>query len=43
MADNGYYDEIHDRLPDELKKQYLEDGTITVSELGGIECSKCHY
>jgi mono/diheme cytochrome c family protein len=43
MADNGYYDEIHERLPDELKKQYLEDGTITVSELGGIECSKCHY
>lgn len=43
MADNGYYDEIHDRLPNELKKQYLEDGTITVSELGGIECSKCHY
>ena len=43
MADNGYYDEIHKRLPDELKKQYLEDGTITVSELGGIECAKCHY
>ncbi len=43
MADNGYYDEIHERLPEELKKQYLEDGTITVSELGGIECGKCHY
>jgi len=43
MADNGYYDEIHERLPEELKKQYLEDGTITVSELGGIECAKCHY
>lgn len=43
MADNGYYDEIHERLPEELKAQYLEDGTITVSELGGIECSKCHY
>lgn len=43
MADNGYYDEIHARLPDVLKKQYLEDGTITVSELGGIECAKCHY
>ena len=43
MADNGYYDEIHKRLPDELKKEYLEDGTITVSELGGIECAKCHY
>ncbi|MBL4707218.1 MAG: c-type cytochrome [Flavobacteriales bacterium] len=43
MAGNGYYDEIHERLPEELKKQYLEDGTITVSELGGIECGKCHY
>ena len=43
MTDNGYYDEIHARLPEELKEQYLEDGTITVSELGGIECAKCHY
>ena len=43
MANNGYYDEIHQRLPEDLKKQYLEDGTITVSELGGIECVKCHY
>jgi len=43
MAENGYYDEIHERLPEELKKQYLEDGTITVAELGGMECGKCHY
>ncbi len=43
MDGNGYYDEIHERLPESLKKQYLEDGTITVSELGGIECAKCHY
>jgi len=43
MADNGYYDEIHKRLPEELKEEYLKDGTITVSELGGIECVKCHY
>jgi len=43
MKDNGYYDEIHARLPEDLKKEYLEDGTITVSELGGIECGKCHY
>jgi mono/diheme cytochrome c family protein len=43
MTDNGYYDEIHKRLPEDLKAQYLEDGTITVSELGGIECAKCHY
>lgn len=43
MDGNGYYDEIHERLPEKLKEQYLEDGTITVSELGGIECAKCHY
>lgn len=43
MANSGYYDDIHARLPEDLKKQYLEDGTITVSELGGIECGKCHY
>lgn len=43
MEGNGYYDEIHARLPESLKKEYLENGTITVSELGGIECAKCHY
>jgi mono/diheme cytochrome c family protein len=46
MEGNGYYDEIQARLKDhghkELK-QYLEDGTITAKELGGWECSKCHY
>lgn len=43
MDGNGYYDEIHARLPESLKEEYLENGTITVSELGGIECAKCHY
>jgi len=48
MADNGYYDEIHARLVNndqgiELLKEYLEDGSITAKELGGWECSKCHY
>ncbi|MCC6937306.1 MAG: c-type cytochrome [Flavobacteriales bacterium] len=49
MAGNGYYDEVMARLNGdenlghaELKK-YLEDGKITVKELGGWECSKCHY
>ena len=47
-SDNGYYQEIHDRLVDsergreELRK-YLEDEKITVRELGGWECAKCHY
>lgn len=48
MAGNGYYDEIMARLEDsdmgheELKK-YLDDEKISVKELGGWECSKCHY
>ena len=48
MAGNGYYDEIHRRLKEsplgqkELR-QYLEDEKITVRELGGWECAKCHY
>lgn len=48
MANNGYYDEIHRRLTEtpmgnrELQK-YLEDEQITVKELGGWECAKCHY
>jgi hypothetical protein len=47
-TENGYYQEIHDRLIEtdlgkrDLKK-YLEDNVITVKELGGWECSKCHY
>lgn len=42
----GYYDEIHRRLLNNDKKlysKYLEDGKVTVKELGGWECSKCHY
>jgi mono/diheme cytochrome c family protein len=48
MAGNGYYDEIHRRLKEtpmgnkELQ-EYLEDEKITVKELGGWECAKCHY
>jgi mono/diheme cytochrome c family protein len=48
MANNGYYDEIHRRLKEtpmgnkELR-EYLEDEKITVKELGGWECAKCHY
>jgi len=48
IAGNGYYDETMARLMEtdlghkELKK-YLEDDKITVQELGGWECAKCHY
>ncbi len=47
-SDNGYYQEIHRRLATtpmgqrELRK-YLEDEKVTVRELGGWECAKCHY
>jgi hypothetical protein len=45
---NAYYDEIHRRLLQNKKAkalygQYLEDGIVSVSELGGWECAKCHY
>ncbi len=42
---SGYYDEIHRRLKMDkpLYRKYLKDGKITVNELGGWECAKCHY
>jgi mono/diheme cytochrome c family protein len=43
---DGYYDEIHKRLLNNdksLYKKYLKDNKVTVSELGGWECAKCHY
>ncbi len=42
----GYYAEIHRRLLNNDRKlydKYLEDGKVTVKELGGWECAKCHY
>jgi len=42
---NAYYDEIHRRLKNDktLYRKYLKDGKVTVNELGGWECAKCHY
>ena len=43
---DGYYNEIHKRLLNNDKKlyaKYLQDGKVTVNELGGWECAKCHY
>lgn len=48
-TDNGYYQEVQRRLVENEKlghrelKKYLEDDKITVKELGGWECAKCHY
>ncbi|MDG1913239.1 MAG: c-type cytochrome [Crocinitomix sp.] len=43
--DGSYYNEIHERLLKDKKtyKRYLEDDVVTVGELGGLECAKCHY
>jgi cytochrome c551/c552 len=42
---DGYYNEIHRRLMKDKKlyEKYLEDGKVSVAELGGWECAKCHY
>ena len=42
---DGYYNEIHNRLLKDKKlyNSYLEDKKVTVKELGGWECAKCHY
>ena len=40
---NQYYQEIHARMDKVSLKKILDDGKVTVSELGGIECAKCHY
>ncbi len=49
MTSSEYYEEIHSRFANdrrgrEFLKAYLEDGGgISVKDMGGWECSKCHY
>ncbi|WP_299552037.1 c-type cytochrome [Seonamhaeicola sp.] len=38
VADNAYYEKIHE----ELSKKYGVE-QLTVAEMGGLECGKCHY
>ncbi|WP_114308628.1 c-type cytochrome [Winogradskyella arenosi] len=38
VKDNEYYTKIHD----ELSKKYGVD-QLTVAQMGGLECGKCHY
>jgi mono/diheme cytochrome c family protein len=40
---NGYYDEMHSRMTEEYKDKWLGDDKLTVEEIGGWECAKCHY
>ncbi|PCJ26827.1 MAG: cytochrome C [Flavobacteriales bacterium] len=42
-AGNGYYDEMHKRMTPEFKEKVFKDGVLTVDEIGGWECAKCHY
>ncbi|HCA83582.1 MAG TPA: cytochrome C [Flavobacteriales bacterium] len=45
MDGNGYYTELKQRLMNNkaLYQKHLADEKITVEELGGWECAKCHY
>ena len=45
LTSNSYYETIHERLkknPSFMRSIY-EDEKVTVRELGGWECGKCHY
>jgi mono/diheme cytochrome c family protein len=45
-GNDGYYNELHRRLrkhDPKLYREYLEDKKVSVKELGGWECAKCHY
>ena len=39
IKDNKYYEKIHDQLT----KKYGDLSQIKVSQMGGLECGKCHY
>ena len=45
LASTGYYEEIHNRLESraDVYNDILDDDKVTVKELGGWECAKCHY
>ena len=41
FADNGYYDNYYENYHQEIKN--LERTGVTVEDIGGTECQKCHY
>lgn len=48
LASSDYYEEMHERMKNsergrEELREILEDQKVTVQEMGGWECSKCHY
>ena len=44
-SEDSYYGVIHQRLlkDKETYQKYLKDDMVSVAELGGWECAKCHY
>lgn len=38
VANNEYYEDLHERTPD-----WHDGDPITVERIGGLECAKCHY
>ncbi|MCF8277856.1 MAG: c-type cytochrome [Flavobacteriales bacterium] len=38
VADNGYYEDMHERMPG-----WHDGNPVTVEKIGGLECAKCHY
>lgn len=41
MSGNEYYDKMHAELVEKYKAEGRE--TFNVSDIGGLECAKCHY
>jgi len=38
VADNEYYEDLHERTP-----SWHDGNPVTVERIGGLECGKCHY
>ena len=48
LTSSEYYEEMHNRFKtsevgQRTLRDILEDGEVTVKEMGGWECGKCHY
>jgi hypothetical protein len=48
LQSSDYYIEMHDRMKNsergqEELRRILDDEKVTVKEMGGWECAKCHY
>jgi hypothetical protein len=41
FADNKYYDNYYEKYHEEIKE--LKRDKVTVEDIGGTECQKCHY